>query len=382
MLRSLKAYFISLTYLFISRLVNVFSVTKQTNRLVIIKTDEIGDYFLFRNLLDIIRHSEKYKSYDITLIANVAWKDVFYMFDKATVDNTIWVNKKEFTKNLTYRFTLLKKIRKEGFTDVINCIFSRSFFIDDAFVSVISANNCIGMISDLSNKAEGGINTAVSKYTCLIDSGSPSLFDAYRNLNFIANILGVDPDKIGCSVDVPIVSAVKEDFFIVFPGAGKPGKKWLPQYFAEVINYTVSKYNLKPILLGSKADIEDSDALLAILGSQVENYTGKMSIPESLALLSKAKFALSVDTGSVHMAAAVKCPVIALYSGTHYGRFAPYPQAVSKRFYSIYPNAVDELVEDQKIYSLNITTEIPFEDIKKIQPNKVVPYVDTVMDFC
>ena len=87
---------------------------------------------------------------------------------------------------------------------------------------------------------------------------------------------------------------------------------------------------------------------------------------------------LSVDTGSVHMGAGVKCPVIALYSGRDYGRFAPYPTEIFDKFYSIFSCNVDKVFKEN-YEELKNPDKFPFSEIKNIPPGKVFPYIDLVL---
>ena len=71
-----------------------FRPTKK--RLLVIKADAIGDYILFRNYLEILRASEKYKNYHITLLGNEIWQDIASKYDSAFVDDFIFISKIHF----------------------------------------------------------------------------------------------------------------------------------------------------------------------------------------------------------------------------------------------------------------------------------------------
>ena len=95
-------------------------------------------------------------------------------------------------------------------------------------------------------------------------------------------------------------------------------------------------------------------------------------------LLKAATFTLSVDTGSVHLAAAVGCPVIGLYSGKHYGRFAPYPKDVFDKFWVIYPDHVEQYIKEQNLI-LSQPEKLPNQAIQMIPPEKVIVEVDRLI---
>ena len=71
-LRNLLNYFV---YLIIDLFLPLGQNTN-SNTLLIIRLDAIGDYLLFRNFLSVIRASRKYKDYEITLCGNIVWKDL------------------------------------------------------------------------------------------------------------------------------------------------------------------------------------------------------------------------------------------------------------------------------------------------------------------
>src|SRR5437588_10787730 len=57
------------------------------------------------------------------------------------------------------------------------------------------------------------------------------------------------------------------------------------------------------------------------------NQIGKDTLPELLALLSRATVLVSPDSGPVHMATAVGTPVVGLYAATNPARSGPYLSA-------------------------------------------------------
>jgi ADP-heptose:LPS heptosyltransferase len=109
------------------------------------------------------------------------------------------------------------------------------------------------------------------------------------------------------------------------------------------------------------------------------NKIGKTSLPELIELLAKARFIICVDTGALHIAAAVECPVVGLFSGKFYKRFAPYPKESAPNFYPIYPDFVDELIKknDPILYDVSVMKN---NTMKLIPPEKVKPYINLIMN--
>src|SRR5471030_665385 len=63
---------------------------KQKKRLLIMRTDVIGDYILFRNFIEVVRTSEKYKDYQVHLLGNPVWKDIALQYDGDFIDGFLF----------------------------------------------------------------------------------------------------------------------------------------------------------------------------------------------------------------------------------------------------------------------------------------------------
>ncbi len=350
---------------------------KQTNenKLLLVKTDEIGDYILFRNYFKIIRKSEKYQNFKITLVGNNAWKSLFLALDGNSVDETFWLEKNNFKSNLKYRFQFLKKFRSQSYTHVVNCIYSRGLNTDDAIVVVTKAKEKIGMVADFSNRNQSELRIDNEIYDILIDSGINQNFDFFRNQTFISELLNISKTEL----HVPYQTTIEEEklieqpYVIVFSSAGKPEKKWKPEYFADIIEYVKKNYGYKILICGSPSELRDSEAIISFLknSADIENCTGKTSLLQTMVLLKHARLAISVDTGSVHMAASVACPIVALFSGKHYGRFAPYPNEVFAKFFVVYPDHIEKYIQENNPI-LDQPERLPNEAIQLIPPEKVI----------
>jgi len=122
-------------------------------------------------------------------------------------------------------------------------------------------------------------------------------------------------------------SGIKENEKIVgiAPGSVWATKRWLPERFAEVSDRLIKETGTKVIFLGSK---EDEKLCLEIANLMEEKpiiLAGKTDILQSAAIISKCKVILSGDSAPVHIASAVRKPVVAIFGSTipEFG-FAPY----------------------------------------------------------
>ena len=369
-MKNIKNIFAQIAYLLVLKLVKLISARAGNKHLLLIKTDEIGDYVLMHHYLHYFKTLPKYQHHKITLVGNKAWQPIFEYFDKFTVDDVIWLNKKEFKKNMRYRFSFLKTIRKLHITDVINLIFSRSLNFDDAIAYVATGNNKIAMVGDTTNNAGKNI------YTSIIDAGDITLFDAVRNRNFIGKILHTTtlPIATQFAITQPLIEPITEKYFVLFMGAGNPERKWGRDNFIQTAQFLSTNYGLTPVICGGPEDKQDGATFMEKYGNKANNICGNTTLLQIMGLLHKAEFLISVDTGILHIAAAVGCAVIGLYSGKFYGRFAPYPQAISKQFYPVYPDFVDEMIANNNSV-LYDTSLMKNDTIKMIPAGKVLAII-------
>lgn len=128
----------------------------------------------------------------------------------------------------------------------------------------------------------------------------------------------------------------------IHPYASKPERNWLPERYAAVVTYAVSRWQAGIFLTGGNAPAEH--VLCKQLAQQVPgntlNFCGGTTLKQLAALLSLADVLIAPDTGAVHMARAMDTPVLGLYAVASPKLTGPYqrqeycvnryPQAVQK----------------------------------------------------
>ena len=370
---SLKLFCYQLVYLF----VRCLPARQQGSRLLLVKTDEIGDFVLMRNFLAAIRESEAYRGHRIMFIGNSCFRGLYDAFDSCLADETFWLDKLKFRRNPVYRFSVLRHVRRKGFSDAINLVYSRSFRVDDVLVAVSTSSNSIAM------KTSAGWQTKMERmltpghiYRRLEDAGDETLFDAQRNARFIGQLLGRKPEPVAVRLPttslLPIPVSLPHDYFVVFPGAGNKEKRWPAVNFIAVARHITRTYNFTPVICGSSGDRPETNPIAQALGGSALDLTGRTTIPEFVAVLRDARCLVSIDTSAVHLAAAAGCPVFGLFSGYHFGRFAPYPPETGLRFFAIYPDETEEKINSGRLDS----DAVPMGLMSKISLEKVTGLID------
>ena len=149
--------------------------------LLLIRLDGIGDCILFRDFIKILKKSEKYKNYSITLLGNPIWKNLIEVSDNKFIDKFIWLERSKFSKNLFYRYKKLQEIASQGYEVIISPTFSRAFFYEDNIVKLVCAKEKIGSKGNTSNITFKQKNLGDLGYTNLIDTTKKITFEFYRN---------------------------------------------------------------------------------------------------------------------------------------------------------------------------------------------------------
>ncbi len=105
-------------------------------------------------------------------------------------------------------------------------------------------------------------------------------------------------------------------------GTGARYKQKIYPYYNKVAQLLIEK-GFNVVLVGSKEDKEKDQNKYP---EQVIDLRGKLSLRESIAVISQGKLTISNDSAIAHMSRAVGVPVVVIYGATHpFFGFAPLP---------------------------------------------------------
>jgi heptosyltransferase-2 len=100
------------------------------------------------------------------------------------------------------------------------------------------------------------------------------------------------------------------------PGAEfGPAKRWPESYYAEIANAKLAE-GWDVWILGSAKDSAVADVIMQATDQRCVNLTGRTKLVDAVDLLSLATAVVSNDSGLMHIAAAVKKPLVAIYGPT------------------------------------------------------------------
>ncbi len=113
---------------------------------------------------------------------------------------------------------------------------------------------------------------------------------------------------------------------VISPCASHPLRNWTAERYAQVADHARLNCGMHVLLCGGRSATERrmADAIRKLARSAPADLVGSDTLPELLAVLSRATVLLSPDSGPVHMATLAGTPVIGLYAATRLQRSGPY----------------------------------------------------------
>jgi ADP-heptose:LPS heptosyltransferase len=294
-------------------------------RLLIIKTDAIGDYILFRNYIEIVKNSEKFKNYQIDLLGNALWKDIAIQYDNSFIRDFFFITPDDLYEAPLKTFKLGWCLFKNSYQTVLQPTFARTF-ITDGLAALTAAKQIIGFEGDTERiNIKYKIKTD-HFYTQRLQLPEGCDFEFHRSRFFFENVLNQPLSIKGPHI---AIENSGRHGVIIFPGAGVLKRSWEAEKFLALIGL-IKQHTTQPVYLaGGTAELEVGEYLTGNLPAEsVDNLIGKTSLVRLIELIGNAALVIANETSAVHIAAATQTNAICVLGGGHFGRFAPYPDGL------------------------------------------------------
>ena len=113
----------------------------KSKNILILKTDAIGDYLLFRNFLEEITGLYRPKGYKIVLGGNIVWKELALQLDAGFADEFIWLDRGGMNRkpDREKQMDFLVQINRYSYQKLLYPNFSREWEAGDWLVKHIPA---------------------------------------------------------------------------------------------------------------------------------------------------------------------------------------------------------------------------------------------------
>ena len=281
-----------------------FSINKTKNiiNILIIGLSSIGDNLLISPSIRLIKDCCENSSIDFVVGPRAA---AFAEKNPLFSNTYIW-DKKTGVKTLikiieNRKYDLIVDFRNSLTPFFLNAECRLTFFVKELFSrksSIHEAERTVRFLEPYFGKME-----SVELYFPLYEAE----IDEYKKVF----------ERTGISLDL-------DNFIVLNPGAAFEKKRWDKDRFAEVARAIISKYGVKVIIVGSSNEIDLAKEIAAkIHDERVFSLAGQISFRQLACLLSKSKLLITNDTGTMHLASAMKCPVIAIFGPGNPLRYGP-----------------------------------------------------------
>lgn len=370
---------IFIVHLMLFAILKLRFVQKQKNTLLLVRLDKIGDYILFRNFIEVIAKSNKYKGYDIFLCGNISWKELSEKLDSKYIKKFIWINRTQFRNSFSYKWKKLKEVNSLGCEIAIESTYSREYLYGDSIIAASNATIKIGTSGELIPKIMLKRKLVYNKlFTNIIQAIPENKFEFFRNKEFFEQILNEPITLTKTSLAIDSFSSTlnfQEKYILIAPGAGDRKRIWSAENFSKLINYIVDQKLLNIILVGSDSELEITRMILTKIKNKrrVIDITGKTSLVDLVLLIKKASLIITHDSSILHISVAFNKKTVCLSNGMHYGRFIPYPKNIFNNGIFIFPTAITK--DNSKKYRFNSDLEID-----QITFTSVIQVVDELLD--
>jgi heptosyltransferase I len=113
------------------------------------------------------------------------------------------------------------------------------------------------------------------------------------------------------------------DFYVLNPGGGWRSKCWPPERYGELHHRLAVQHGWRAVISFGPGEEKLAQELISAAGSRPP-VAISFGLGPLMALLRRAKFVVSADTGPLHLASALGTPVVGLYGPTDPARNGPY----------------------------------------------------------
>lgn len=141
----------------------------------------------------------------------------------------------------------------------------------------------------------------------------------------LAGLLGCDTSEVVYPFapydhEPPICRELPHQYAVFAPSAGKAANRWPAARFGEL----AGRLTLPVVVIAGQAEKEVAHEVVAASGHKALSIAGRTNLKELVAVIEKAAFFVTNDTGPMHIAAAKGVPVFAIFGPANPIRTGPY----------------------------------------------------------
>jgi len=285
----------------------------EINRILIVEVNWLGDVLFSTAAIRALR--EKYPKAFITCLVHIRCKEI--LEGNPNIDHIISLDEEGWHRGLFGKIKLINQLKRLEFDTVY--LFHRSF-TRTLICFLAGVRNRIGYYTrkrgilltekiippeDLKHRASYAFYL-VTRNMKAIDKESLryDFFVTQFHSNFVDNVLrhnGIDTDR-------PIVTLHAAGIW--------PLKRWPKEYFAQLADGLIEKFGANVVFPGTSSEKKLIKEITSLMKNKATDLSGILNLKQLGALFQKSELVVSADSGPLHIAVALKRPVVALFGPT------------------------------------------------------------------
>ena len=282
-------------------------------RILIVEVNWLGDVLFSTSAIRALR--EKYPKAFISCLVHIRCKEILEA--NPNIDHIITLDEEGWHRGFFGKLKLINQLRKLNFDTVY--LFHRSF--TRTLICFLSGiKNRIGyytrkrglLLTDKVTPIEGLQHRASYPYYLITrnieaitkDNLRCDFFVSSFHQNFVENIL----QQSGIDLKKPVVS--------LHPAGNWPLKRWPKEHFAQLADGLIERFSVNVVFSGATKEKKLIKEILSLMKNKAVDLSGLLKLKQLGTLFLKSALVISADSGPLHIAIALKRPVVALYGPT------------------------------------------------------------------
>lgn len=337
--------------------------------ILVIRPDNMGDLLMSSPAIRALKESFDARITVLTSSMAAGIAQMIPEIDEVLVYDVPWVKSKE-------------SVTADSFSEIISLIKSRSF--DAAVIFTVYSQNPLptAMLPFLAGIPRRLAYCRENPYGLLTDwFPDPEPFSTIkhqvrRDLDLVASVgASTVNELLSLQVDSSVSSSLKakleqegvepsKPYLILHPGVSEKKREYPSGEWIETGKLLAQNYQL--LITGGPAERDLTEQIQAGITSNAFSLAGKISLKEFILLINNASLVISVNTGTIHIAAATRTPLVVLYAFSNPQHF-PWKSVGSVLMYDI----PEDIRSKNEIIKYVNDLYIPSEE-RRISPQEIV----------
>lgn len=359
------------TLIWIYKIFNGVSVAPK--RLLIVKPDGLGDFFIAFRYIQDLAISDRYKDFEIDLLT----ADYTIPFAKELLGTNVtnfWCVRRSFfyqrvelisnwgLYSALFAIVCLSQFRRRRYSNVLYMAFHHEPYID--------------YLTHALNPTE---RVFLNEADVL-----PKVFSKKSQIEFFEP-LKIRRAMIKLFPEIPFDFSKSNDRLkplnniILALGASKQSRIFFPESYAKVLNHFTNKYSFSISVIISETELNLYNRFIsAYLKPETVLLSDPNNPASTIRLINSAVLVIGNDSGMIHLAAVNSIPYICIASGNHLFRFSPYPEDWAPNSITLYPpDIMASIVNDcENLY--HTSKQFYDKDVNEIPVDMVINLIEPI----